>query len=314
MKLQTLAERTAPLLPRLRCPQCGAPLSLFENRSLVCGHGHCFDLSAKGYVNLAPGHNQNAEKYNAELFQSRSRIFADGFYTPVAQALREAIDRHYGGAEGCVRDETAFPAAPSDGAPENSASQAQPPLMVDVGCGEGYYARELSGGLRPRTIVGVDLSRDAILSAARQSPALHWLVADLTRLPFANASVDVLIDVLTPADYHEFARVLAPEGVLIKVVPADDYLIEIRRAVADQLRGGDFSNARVVEHLHAHADVIEQVSVRRTLPVSPAQARDFLRMTPMTFGLSEPHLEGVRFTSITIAMELLICHLRQTEA
>ena len=93
MKLQTLAEQTALLLTSLRCPQCGAPLTLVENRSLVCERRHCFDLSTKGYVNLAPSHDQNAEKYDAELFQSRSRVFAGGFYAHVAQALQEAVKR-----------------------------------------------------------------------------------------------------------------------------------------------------------------------------------------------------------------------------
>ena len=34
-----------------RCPVCGEKLKLSEN-SYRCRNRHCFDLSAKGYVNL----------------------------------------------------------------------------------------------------------------------------------------------------------------------------------------------------------------------------------------------------------------------
>ena len=291
MKLQTLAHQLTPLTPRLRCPQCGTPLTLLENRSLVCERRHCFDLSAKGYVNLAPGHDQAADKYDAALFESRARIFADGFYTHVAQAIVTAI---------------------ADALPSHSIGAKLPPtpLMVDVGCGEGYYARELARHNPQSTVVGVDLSRDAIQAAARQAPALGWLVADLTRLPFADHSVQVLLDVLTPADYREFARVLAPAGLLVKVIPADDYLIEIRRAVAGQLHNADFSNARVIAHLEENAEVVARRTVRQTLLVSPEQAADFYRMTTMTFGMDGSQLSGLQLTQITVAMEVLVCRPR----
>ena len=288
MKLTTLAVRLAPLAPRMRCPQCGSALTLDGAQSLVCANRHTFDLSARGYVNLAPGHDQQAEKYTAALFQSRARVFADGFYAHVADALADAVKRHTAARE----------ATPS-------------PLVLDVGCGEGYYARALAARLPAATVAGVDLSRDAVLAAARQAPSLHWFVADLTRLPFLTGAAAALVDVLTPADYREFGRVLAPDGLLYKLIPADDYLTEIRQAVADRLQGEPFSNARVISHLADNADVLERVAVRRTLPVTPAQAQDFLRMTPMTFGLEAETLAGITFPQITVAMELFVCRLRR---
>ncbi len=292
MKLTTLAARLAPLVPRMRCPQCGGGFSLQAAQSLVCEHRHTFDLSAKGYVNLAPGHDQQAEKYTAALFDSRARVFADGFFAHVANALASAVQSH-------------LPTATGTPAPQPA------PFVLDVGCGEGYYARALAASLPAATVAGVDLSRDAVLAAARQAPALHWFVADLTRLPFATDAATALVDVLTPADYREFGRVLAPDGLLYKLIPADDYLAEIRQAVASRLQGEPFSNARVISHLLGNAEVLERIAVRRTLPVTPAQAQDFLRMTPMTFGLPEEALAGITFPQITVAMELFVCRLRR---
>ena len=302
MKLESLALRDAPLLTALRCPLCGSTLTLAENRSLLCERRHCFDLSAKGYVNFAPGHDQNAEKYDAALFASRSRVFVDGYYTHVVTALCDAVTRWTGVGRDVAHADRAM--LPAEVAPDA-------PLVVDAGCGDGYYARMLAASpLHPR-VIGVDLSRDAIVAAARQAPAQHWMVADLTHLPFADASMDAVADVLTPADYREFGRILKPDGLLYKIIPADDYLAEIREAIADQLRGGAFSNARVVEHLAAHATVLERIPLRRTFAVTEEMAAHFLHMTPMTFGLNAEQLARVRFSKITVAMELLVCRIRR---
>ena len=56
-----------------------------------------------------------------------------------------------------------------------------------------------------------------------------------------------------------------------------------------------------------HADIVEQETIRYTLPVIPTQAAHFVRMTPMTFGLSEDILQDIQISHITIAMTLLIC-------
>ncbi len=317
MKQTTLAARLTPILPSMRCPHCGGALTLLEGKSLHCASRHCYDLSVKGYVNLAPTHNQAAEKYDAALFESRAHVFAGGYYTPMAQAIGDAIARYMPAfctlpqAAGTLPNaDEALPDRQRSHTPAATSATANAPFLLDVGCGEGYYTRALAARFPQATFVGVDLSRDAIQHAARLAPALNWFVADLTHLPFADASADVLLDVLTPADYREFARVLKPEGLLVKVIPADDYLTQVRAAVANHLRGKDFSNARVLEHLRIHANVLSQTTVRHTLPVTPQQAQAFLRMTPMTFGLAEAVLADVTFSTITIALEVLVCRMR----
>lgn len=177
MKPEILAQTYAADAAMMQCPVCGAAVSVCQN-SLICKGRHCFDFSKKGYLNLAPSHNQEKEKYGAELFESRGMILQGGFYQPVLQAIA-----------GCLKT---------------------PFVLADVGCGEGYYSRALAAQFPDSTFWGLDISRDAITAAARHGTAAHWLVADLKHIPFADASVDVLLDVLTPADYAEFGRVLKP--------------------------------------------------------------------------------------------------------
>lgn len=280
MKPAVLASRLEPLLSRLCCPRCQSAFSL-ENNSLVCHERHCFDLSRKGYVNLAPAHDQEAEKYSAQLFESRRLVFEHGFYEPVLQTVADLLPRD------------------------------KPFLLLDAGCGEGYYARDLAQQFPLSEVLGVDLSRDAITAAARTQSRANWMVADLKHLPLQTGSADVLLDVLTPADYQEFSRVLAKDGLLIKVIPGRDYLCEVRKAVAPWLRSGaDYDNTRVLEHLKENASIQSEHEIRITRPLTPEESHAFLRMTPMTFSVAEDALQTLSLSEITIHMHVVCCKMK----
>lgn len=281
MKPQQLAEKTREIFPLLQCPLCQSGFSLTHKTSLVCEKGHCYDFSRKGYINLAPSHNQQAEKYGETLFQSRGQLLEAGFYAPVVQALSEAMEAY---------------AVPR-------------PALLDAGCGEGYYLRSLAASTDCAAMLGVDLSRAAIAAAARASLQAHWLVGDLTRLPLRDGSLDVILNILTPADYREFARVLKPGGLFLKVIPGADYLLEVRRLLSSELRNAEYSNERVVAHLQANAEVLSMRELRYTLGVTPEQARLFLDMTPMSFGVEPSKRPEADFDSITIHLALLCCHM-----
>lgn len=280
MKPAILAGRLSPLLPALQCPRCGGAFSLTD-QSLICENGHCYDLSRRGYVNLAPSHRQSGDKYDETLFESRGRVFAEGFYAPVRDALCAAL-----------------------------ADRSGPFTLVDAGCGEGYYARAVQARFPEAQVIGLDLNRDAVALAARSAERGAWFVADLKRLPVQNAAADVVLNVFSPADYGEFRRVLTPDGELLKVVPGPDYLREVRSAVAGYLRGGAYDNASVLAHLRAHAEVISETPVRSVAPLSPADSHDFLRMTPMTFSVPAEALEKIVLEKITIDVRVLRCRMR----
>lgn len=279
MKPAVLASRLAPLLSHLCCPRCQSAFSL-ENNSLVCENRHCYDLSRKGYVNLAPSHDQEAEKYGSVLFDSRRLVFEHGFYEPILQSIASHL--------------------PAE----------KPFLMLDAGCGEGYYARELAQRFPQASILGLDISRDAITAAAHTPSPANWLVADLKHLPVQSNAADVVLDVLTPADYQEFSRVLKADGVLIKVIPGRDYLCEVRNAVSPWLRNGaEYDNTRVLDHLKENAKVFSEEEVRITRTLTPEESHAFLRMTPMTFSVSEEILQTLSLAEITIHMHVLCCRM-----
>ncbi len=256
MKLSAAAARFAPLLPILRCPLCGHAFALQNERSLLCGQGHCFDLNAKGYLHLAPGQGQPSAAYGAGLFQARAAVCDWGFFQPMADAVLRRLSALY--------------------APDAAFT------LLDAGCGEGYYAKAIARAFPNATVLGVDLSCDAVRLAAHGDSPARFAVADLKRLPLCDHCADVVLDVLTPADYSEFGRVLKPDGLLMKAVPDERHLQELRHAAGDALRTEAYSNAQVLALLQRRIDISDRESVLRTFDVPPEIAPSLLRMTPLT--------------------------------
>lgn len=108
-------------------------------------------------------------------------------------------------------------------------------LVLDVGCGNGVYVRELER--RGIDAIGCDLSV-GMLSAARPHPRL--VNGDVTRLPFRAGTFDV---VLAPHMlYHvddrgsavaELRRVLKPTGSCVAVTNGDKHMRALRDLVED---------------------------------------------------------------------------------
>lgn len=279
MRIDRVAARFERYIPLMRCPMCFGKLALSEG-GVKCPQGHSYDFSAKGYVNLAPRQRQDGSKYTKELFENRRAVLREGYYQPILDAIAQRL---------------------------TDASE-----ILDAGCGEGWYSMRLAKKLPSARVIGVDLSRDAISLAANQ-PEAAFIVGDLTRLPVETGCMDAVIDVLTPADYSEYGRVLKKGGRLIKALPQSDYLIEIRSMLGDKLRGDGYSNERVLSHLQSRARLIDTESVRKTYELSEDMAFRFLRMTPMTEGLSESELSALPLPeTITVDMLVVTCEITDT--
>lgn len=262
------AEKFFNSMALWRCPVCGTAFS-HTGSSLCCENGHTFDPSAKGYVHFAP--NAAPSRYDQTLFEARRRILEAGFYDPIIRTIRDRM--------------------PLDAA-----------VVLDAGCGDGTFTKALQG----QTTVGLDLSKDAIRLAARGGGPILWTVGDLTRIPLKDVSVDVILNLFSPAHYAEFARVLKPDGLLLKLVPQEGYLHEIRSLMGDRLRRERYSNEAVVSHLNERFRLLERIRITDTYPVTAEQAEDFLLMTPLTFGAAPETLDVSALKEITVDAELLI--------
>ena len=111
--------------------------------------------------------------------------------------------------------------------------------VLDAACGEGYGSALLADAAHD--VVGVDID-PAVVAAASQRYGtfanLRFQAASVTNLPLADASVDVVVSFETiehleandqPAMLAEFARVLAPGGLLVLSSPNRPEYSDARR-------------------------------------------------------------------------------------
>lgn len=271
-KLQRFATASA-----FACPICQKNLTLVET-SLKCSNRHSFDLAKFGYVNLAPQIKQSTN-YDKENFQNRQQILEAGFY----QAILETI---------------------SDLLTNSKTSQT----ILDIGCGEGFYSRKLQESHSDKTFYAFDISKDSVQIAAKSESnwAVNWFVGDLARLPIKDASMDILFDIFSPANYGEFQRVLSKNGILIKVIPTENHLKEIRQIVQDQLTKKDYSNLDIKEHFQEHFSIQSSQTASLTKPITAEQRQALLAMTPLLFHVDQTKIDWSQLTEITIEAEILV--------
>lgn len=238
---------------RLACSVrgCGLPLAARE-RALACARGHAFDLARSGYANLLqPQDRRSARAGDArETVAARERLARAGVDAALRAALGARVARL--AAAGGAR------------------------ALLDVGCGPGVV---LAAAAPPGALAfGLDLSVPAVDAAARRSPGHGWIVANADRrLPFQDASLDLVLAIKGPRNPAEFARVLAPGGRLLLAACAPDDLDELRRASAGGALPRDPAERALA--LCAGRFVLEaREEVRERTALEPDALRDLLRV------------------------------------
>ena len=271
-KLQRFASASV-----FACPICQENLTVVET-SLKCSNRHSFDLAKFGYVNLAPQIKQSAN-YDKENFQNRQLILEAGFYQAILKGISDLL-----------------------------ATKPFTKTVLDIGCGEGFYSRKLQEVHPEKTFYAFDISKDSVQIAAKSEPnwAVNWFVGDLARLPIKDTSMDILLDIFSPANYGEFRRVLSKDGILIKVIPTENHLKEIRQLVQDQLTKKDYSNQDIKDHFQEHFSIQSSQSASLTKPITAEQRQALLSMTPLLFHVNQSKIDWSQLTEITIEAEILV--------
>ncbi|HET7435203.1 MAG TPA: methyltransferase domain-containing protein [Thermoanaerobaculia bacterium] len=191
---------TVTLLCTVR--ECRTPLAL-EERRYVCARGHSFDIARSGYVNLLQPQDRrsNSPGDSREAVNARRRFLDRGFATPLVRAIVELLPMRSGEA------------------------------FLDAGCGEGTHTAAFRDAYTVEAH-GTDISLPAIELAAKRHTECHWTIANADRfLPYADGSFAGVASITARLSVDEFARVLAPDGTLLVVIPGADDLIELRAAM-----------------------------------------------------------------------------------
>lgn len=237
------------------CPVCGKPLEQTE-KSFVCADRHTFDTAAEGYVNLAPP-RKDADRSGdaADSCKARRRFLETGAYEPLANALCEAF-----ASFGTL--------SPGD-------------LIVDAGCGEGYYARFVKNRFPQAEVYGLDLAKSAVKMAAKaeknkdMSAKSHFAVAGIFDLPFADESTAAVLSVFAPVADQENRRVLKPGGLLAVACPGRQHLFGIKERLYETALENEEKTP-----LYEGFSLVAEKHVCYEMTLSGEQAADLFAMTP----------------------------------
>ena len=259
-----------------QCPICTKSMDI-QGNSLICRHGHCFDISRYGYVNLLLKSSPKTN-YSKRSFDNRHQILEYGMYDVVLEKIIQFISD-----TPSIRN------------------------ILDVGCGEGFYARQIQQRTE-RNIFAFDLSREAIQIASKKDKrkAVKWFVTDLSKIPLKDGSMDCILDIFSPAHYKEFQRLLSPNGYVVRVIPTKNHLREIRTKVQAHLKNPDYSNESVVEYFEKYLKTISRETVSATVQLSSEQRMSFIEMTPLLFCVEKDCVDWRTLTHLTIEADVLI--------
>jgi ubiquinone/menaquinone biosynthesis C-methylase UbiE len=88
----------------------------------------------------------------------------------------------------------------------------EPKRVLEIGSGTGSGAAILSARFPDAEVTGVDLSPEMVRIAQAKVAGVTFEPADASRLPFPDASFDLVAQNNVPVYFREIARVLAPGG------------------------------------------------------------------------------------------------------
>lgn len=253
------------------CPICRQGIEISNEGKMSCLSNHTFDVAKQGYVYMLNRPIQSM--YGKELFESRHTVIQAGIYDRLQAAIAREIT-------------------------------VEQPVILDTGCGEGSHLHRICEQLDRPVGVGIDISKEGVIAAAKYNPEQLWCVGDLANSPFNEQSFDAILNILSPANYDEFKRLLKRGGKVIKVVPQENYLKELRKQAFANSEKESYTNAQTVERFKASFANAEVKRITYTVPLEALLVQNLLEMTPMGWHINDK--ESIQLQEITIDLDLLI--------
>ena len=250
----------------LICPICGAEL-YSDGKSYRCkptegGKSHCFDISSSGYADLSYRNGGSGDSKDA--VNDRTAFLNKQYYLPLANEISRLCEKYL-----------------------NSKF-----LLVDAGCGEGYYSDQIASAFGEAFVFGADLSKHAVHRASvrrnmRGGNNCSYAVASVFELPMRSDIADGMLSMFAPIAQDECLRVLKDNGILIIGAAGDRHLYDLKEAIYDEVHINE-----VRADLPSSMTLIEKTNVTYSVNIdNNADIQRLFGMTPYKFRTSAKSIE-----------------------
>jgi len=253
------------------CPICSSDLTL-NNKTLKCVNNHSFDFAKEGYVNLLPVQNKKSKDPgdNIEMVQARRNFLAQGHYAFLQSAVAEKV-----------------------------ASLPAKKIILDLGCGEGFYTQALQKSAIDCKVYGIDISKPAVKYAAKRYPDCYFSVASIAQAPFDNLQADVIVSIFAPLFDAELSRLCKDK--LIVASPGPRHLFELK--------------SHIYQDVNLHTPVPcpngfesdSEETLTRTVVLDIPTAKNLVMMTPFAWKFRPEHWQALeKKENIEVTLEFYL--------
>lgn len=275
-KIDYAKNHLQELSPMFFCSFCKSDFSI-ENNSLKCKNNHTFNISKKGTVILYKTSKVKEDRiYNDNLFINRRNFINLGYYDELHTKISKTINEY------------------------NTKT------ILDIGCGEGTHdIRIINKALNENPLlIGIDLAKSGIdMANDFIDKNFIGIVGDLNNLPIKNNSIDLVLNILSPSNEKEIARVLKKDGIIIKVTPKKEYLYELRNALGIK----EYENEELIDkNIATKYNIIQREEINKTFHINKENLKYLVNMTPLMNNINTiPNIK-----SITIALNIYLLKVK----
>lgn len=231
----------------LICPVC--KLKLSGEKTFKCENNHCFDISKYGVVNLALSNKSSKKRHGDDklMVLARKNFLDSGYYKPIQKSVTELVNKYCSSAK----------------------------IIVDAGCGEGYYTKAVANSTDALEIYGIDISKEALRYFKKRLENALPIVSSIFKMPIKDKSADIVMNMFAPLPSEEFLRILKDNGYLIRTFVLKEHLIELKQSIYDNAYYNKPENEQVDGFR-----LIDKIIVDKMITVTGENIKNLFCMTP----------------------------------
>ncbi len=246
------------------CPKCKE--NLFQKGgSLICRNNHCYDIAKEGYVNLMLANDKHSLNPgdNDDMVMSRDMFLNKNHYSNLVKSVSDVISKY------------------------------KKTILLDAGCGTGYYTSIIKKNIENACVYGIDISKKAVKVAAKKDKDISFAVSSVFATPFKDNTFDAIISIFSPLAFDEFDRVLKDDGIVVCVYPGEKHLIELKKII--------YGDETILNDKSVSSDKfksVEKLSVQGYMDLDNDDIFNLVRMTPYFYTTPKEKLDNLNCVSI----------------